>query len=79
MGDEGKSRLAHGYDFSRVDAERVYTLREAAEVLGMSREEMARAYRRGSVRTVRATWNDRIVFVRGSELLRVAQEEFVDA
>lgn len=70
---------AHGYDFSRVDAGRVYTLREAAEVLGMSREEMARAYRRGSVRTVRATWNDRIVLVRGSELLRVAREEFVDA
>ena len=70
---------AHGYDFSHVDRARVYTLREAAELLGMSRDEMARAYRRGSVRTVRATWNDRIVLVRGSELLRVAQEEFVDA
>ena len=79
MGTAKKVWEAHGYDFSRVDAGRVYTLREAAEVLGMSREEMARAYRRGSVRTVRATWNDRIVLVRGSELLRVAQEEFVDA
>ena len=79
MGDEKKGREAHGYDFSRVDRARVYTLREAAELLGMSREEMARAYRRGSVRTVRATWNDKIVLVRGSELLRVAQEEFVDA
>ena len=79
MGDEGKSRLAHGYDFSRVDAERVYTLREAAELLGMSSDEMRQAYRRGSVRTVRATWNDRVLLVRGAELLRVAQEEFVDA
>ena len=79
MGDEGKSRLAHGYDFSRVDAARVYTLREAAELLGMSSDEMRQAYRRGSVRTVRATWNDRVLLVRGAELLRVAQEEFVDA
>ena len=79
MGDEGKSRLAHGYDFSRVDAGRVYTLREAAELLGMSSDEMRQAYRRGSVRTVRATWNDRVLLVRGAELLRVAQEEFVDA
>ena len=79
MGDEGKSRLAHGYDFSRVDRARIYTLREAAELLGMSSDEMRQAYRRGSVRTVRATWNDRALLVRGAELLRVAQEEFVDA
>ena len=79
MGNEGKSRPSHGYDFSRVDAGRVYTLREAAELLGMSSDEIRQAYRRGSVRTVRATWNDRVLLVRGSELLRVAQEEFVDA
>ena len=79
MGDEKKGWEAHGYDFSRVDRARVYTLREAAELLGMSSSEMRQAYRRGSVRTVRSTWNDRVLFVRGSELLRVAQEEFVDA
>lgn len=70
---------AHGYDFSRVDRARIYTLREAAELLGMSSDEIRQAYRRGSVRTVRATWNDRVLLVRGAELLRVAQEEFVDA
>ena len=79
MGDSKKGWEAHGYDFSRVDRGRIYTLREAAELLGMSCDEMRRAYRRGSVRTVRATWNDKTVLVRGSELLRVMREEFVDA
>lgn len=70
---------AHGYDFSRVDRGRIYTLQEAAELLGMSSSEMRQAYRRGSIRMVRSTWNDRVLFVRGSELLRVVREEFVDA
>ena len=77
MGKGDEARAAHGYDFSRVDRARVYTLREAAETLGMSCDEMRRAHSKGSVRMVRATWNDKTLLVRGSELLRVMKEEFV--
>ncbi len=77
MGKAQEAPRAHGYDFSKVDRARIYTIKEAAELLGMSYDEMVRAHRRGSVRTVRSTWNDRALLVWGSELLRVMKEEFV--
>ena len=75
MGD-GEQR-AHGYDFSKVEPTRIYTLKEAGELLGMGYGEVWRAHRRGCLHTVRATWNEKAVLVRGSELLRVMKEEFV--
>ena len=75
MGD-GEQR-AHGYDFSKVEPARIYTLKEAGELLGMGYGEVWRAHRRGCLHTVRATWNEKAVLVRGSELLRVMKEEFV--
>lgn len=70
--------LFTGYDFGKVDPGRVYSLREAASVVGMTHQEMYNAVRSGSVHAVRSTWNGKRLLVRGSELLRVMTEEFVE-
>lgn len=44
MGD-GEQR-AHGYDFSKVEPARIYTLKEAGELLGMGYGEVWRAQAR---------------------------------
>ena len=75
-GDEAREPQ-HGYDFSGVDGSRVYTLREAGETVGMTYSEIWQAQRKGSIRVVRSTWNEKRIYVRGSELLRVLKEEFV--
>ena len=70
--------LFAGYDFGKVDTGRVYSLREAASLVGMTYQEMYNAVRAGKVRAVRSTWNSKRLLVKGGELMRVMAEEFVE-
>ncbi len=76
--DRRKGAESHGYDFSKVDPKRVYSLKEAADCIGMTYEEAWRAQKVGIIRTVRSTWNNRRILVMGSELKRLLKEEFVE-
>lgn len=66
-----------GYSLCGVEPDRVYTLSEAAQIMGTTYEDLWTAKERGALHVVASTWNDKRLYVRGSELRRVMREEFV--